>query len=310
MTYSVSGLIQALDYNGFVSANTPNVNAVWSTGSSNRGYGQSALTTVNSGELIFASSWLNLINTIGASANHQGTTLGTYLNSTPGTGNLIQYESNLLNNINLIDTNRLNAAAQGGTSSTTATTVSSWVNNCTITFTVTFSGANSIRYFFNAGGQIGLSFSHPAGVGSSINQVISDICSEIGTVWLSSPTSGTATLSGTPFNGVTKVGGVDSIRGVANTNNGFYALTGSPSQLYIQYSDYAYHSYTAGTFLSLNGDQNGSGVLTISCLFDEVPDGATVSSGTGATLTVRPPSTTYLTNSWGTPVVAYSIVSS
>ena len=43
-------------------------------------------------------------------------------------------------------------------------------------------------------------------------------------------------------------------------------------------------------------------------LFDEVPNGATVSTGTQGTLTLRPPSTTYLTNSWGSPSVTTSIV--
>ena len=33
MTYTVGGLIQAADYNGFVSTNSANVNGQWGTGS-------------------------------------------------------------------------------------------------------------------------------------------------------------------------------------------------------------------------------------------------------------------------------------
>jgi hypothetical protein len=53
MTYSVGGLIQATDYNGFV-ANTAggNVNAVW-----NSTYGQTALSTANVGATVTATQW-------------------------------------------------------------------------------------------------------------------------------------------------------------------------------------------------------------------------------------------------------------
>ena len=43
MTYTSGGLIQATDYNGFVSTTSgANVNNVWSTGSGDAGWGQSA----------------------------------------------------------------------------------------------------------------------------------------------------------------------------------------------------------------------------------------------------------------------------
>ena len=54
-----------------------------------------------------------------------------------------------------------------------------------------------------------------------------------------------------------------------------------------------------GSNLGGNGD-NGS-VITVYTTIDEVPNGLTVSAGTVCTLTVRPPESTYLSGSWGSP---------
>lgn len=307
MSYSIGGLIQSADYNGFANTNSPNVNNIWAGGSSNQGYGQAALATVTTNSKVSFINWANLINTISTIALHQGTTITT-LSPAPALGAKIQgFVPTLSNNINTIYANRLKANTQGVDSTTTITnTIGSWVDSLTMTFTLTFVSANAIRYFFNCGGQIGLNFSHPSS--STINGLISDICSEIGTVWLSSVTSGTVTLSGTTFNGVTKIGGVSSIRGTANVNNGFYSWTGVSSNCYRQYGDVPYGSYTAGTFLDILAQYNGTTGITITCVFDEVPNGAIASTGTQVTLTIRPPSTTYLTNTWGSPIIGSSIV--
>ena len=51
MTYTSGGLIQATDYNGFVSTTaSANLNAVWgNSGSVNYGYGQANVPTVSVG---------------------------------------------------------------------------------------------------------------------------------------------------------------------------------------------------------------------------------------------------------------------
>ena len=307
MSYSIGGLIQSADYNGFANTNSPNVNSVWASGSSNTGYGQSPLATVTTATKVSFTNWANLISTISNIAAHQGSTITT-LSPAPSLGGKIKgFVPTLNDNINTIYTNRLNANSQGTDSTTTITnSISSWVDTLTMTFTLTFVSANAIRYFFNGGGQLGLSFSHPTG--PTIDALISDICSEIGTIWLSGTNSGTVTLSGTTFNGVTKIGGVASIRGTANINNGFYNWTGVASNCYRQYGDVPYGSYTAGTFLDILAQYNGTTGITITCLFDEIPNGAIASTGTQATLTVRPPSATYLTNTWGSPVISSNIV--
>jgi hypothetical protein len=77
MTYSVGGLIQATDYNGFASTTTGgNVNVLWGTGTSDAGYGQSTtLATVSASGTVTATQWASLVNRISSIASHQGTTI-------------------------------------------------------------------------------------------------------------------------------------------------------------------------------------------------------------------------------------------
>ena len=58
MTYSIGGLIEATDYNGFASTTVgANVNDVWGTGSGDKGWGQTALTTVAVAGTVTATQW-------------------------------------------------------------------------------------------------------------------------------------------------------------------------------------------------------------------------------------------------------------
>lgn len=305
MAYVVSGLTQAADYNGFANDSTPNVNSIWAVGSGNRGYGQTPLTTVNPGEIIKSQSWFDLVDNIQTSASHQGTSINPFRDGDPSAGELILFEPDMAFNITQIDSNRLNAVAQASTSATVATSATTWANSLTVTFTVAFANANNARYYFNAGGQIGLSFFHPNGSGS--NATINDLCGDSGTVWLSSPTSGTATLSGISYNGVTKVGGSNPAGATINTNYGFHALTGVSTQIFRQDANSGY--YYSGAYLRISASTNGSGTVTLVCyITDGGYYGGTVSAGTQVTLTLRPPSTTYLANSWGTPGISNTIV--
>jgi hypothetical protein len=305
MTYAAGGLIQDSDLDTLVSSGTPNLNNIWSTGAGNSGYGQTALSAVSAGGTVTAAQWAALINTIATAANHQNTTITSVTAPTPGS--IISYIAAIPTNLGLVNTSRLNARASGSTVTNVATSAITWADSLTMTFTVAFANNNVARYFFNAGGQLGLSFSHPSN--TNINVIVQDICNEFGTMWLSSPTSGTVAIAGTNYNGITKVGGVASSRGVANTNNGFYALTGTASQCYNQVADASYGSYSS-TNLTVTASYNGSGTVTFICVFDEVPNGAVVAAGTTGTLTVRYPSTTYLVDTWGAPTLSNSVTGS
>lgn len=295
MTYAAGGLIQANDYTTGIAQ----INTLWSTGTSNAGYGQTTIPTVSVGQTVGAAEWNSFFTAQTKMAAHQGTAITAL--PTVVAGGTITYLSQLAPGGVLISNNRLNAVAQGTTSTSVNTTTTTWSTSKTVTFTVTFASHNNARYFFNAGGQIGISASHPAGTGSSINQLISSLCSEAGTTWFSSPISGTVSLAGINYSGVTKSGGGYPAGSTINTNYGFYSAGSTSTQIMKQISDFSYHAYGTSTFMTISVAYNGSGTLTFTVLYDEVPDGAVVSTGTVTTLTVRPPSTTYLTDSWGTP---------
>ena len=83
MTYTAGGLIQATDYNGFVSTTVgANVNATWNTA-----YGQTAINTVSAGGNVTATQWASLVNTISSMGSHQPTAITA--RTAPTAGNTI-----------------------------------------------------------------------------------------------------------------------------------------------------------------------------------------------------------------------------
>jgi hypothetical protein len=314
MTYASGSTILAADYNGLVGTN-PNtasgtLNTVWATGGTTAGYGQSALATVTAGGTILASSWANLVNTTASAATHQGTSITGV--TAPSTGGVITYLSAIPTNLTTIYNSRLNAATQGSTTSNTVTTASTWTSAATFTQTVTFANGDAARYFFNSGGQLAMTVSHPAG--SGINLLLNNLASNVGTVVLSAPTSGTITISGTSYNGVTRIGGGGNSPTIG-TNSGYYALTTSNANIYYQTASTGpsgYLSTNINIFAKTNGTVGSNGdvgnVITITTVWDEIPNGLTVSTGSVTTLTVRPPEQTNIANTWGTISLAGSVV--
>jgi hypothetical protein len=313
MTYASGSTILAADYNGLVGTN-PNtasgtLNTVWSTGGTTAGYGQTALATVATGDAILASSWANLVNRTANAATHQGTSITGV--TAPSTGGVITYLSAIPTNLTTIYTSRLNAATQGSTTSNTVTTTSTWTSAATFTQTVTFANGDAARYFFNSGGQLAMTVSHPNG--SGINLLLNNLCSNVGTVVLSAPSSGTATIAGTSYSGVQRVGGGGNAPTVS-TNSGYYALTSSNANIYYQTASTGpsgYLSTNINIFAKTNGTVGSNGdrgnVITITTVWDEIPNGLTVSTGSVTTLTVRPPEQTNIANTWGTISLAGSV---
>jgi hypothetical protein len=313
MTYASGSTILAADYNGLVGTN-PNtasgtLNTVWSTGGTTAGYGQTALATVATGDAILASSWANLVNRTANAATHQGTSITGV--TAPSTGGVITYLSAIPTNLTTIYNSRLNAATQGSTTSNTVTTASTWTSAATFTQTVTFANGDAARYFFNSGGQLAITCSHPAG--SGINLLLNNLASNVGTVVLSAPSSGTATIAGTSYSGVQRVGGGGNSPTVS-TNSGYYALTSSNANIYYQTASTGpsgYLSTNINIFAKTNGTVGSNGdrgnVITITTVWDEIPNGLTVSTGSVTTLTVRPPEQTNIANTWGTISLAGSV---
>lgn len=321
MTYSSGGLIQATDFNGFASTTSgANVNNIWSTGSGDAGWGQSALSTVSAGGTVTATNWASLVNTISSMGSHTGTTITS--RTAPVTGNLIQILAALNTDLTNITNNRRNAVANGsqytgwtGTNSkTAATSGATW--SFTITNTVTFASAAAARYFFNGGGRIKLDFSKTA-TGNLGDPEWNDLANTLcGDIYFTGGT-GTATIAGTAYTGTTKIGG-SGTPNILTTTTGFYDLTagGAGVIIYKQFADTVpYTSNYIQVTASLNA---ASTVLTFTTVWS-ASDGDPISGGTAASgatpgtapctiCTYFPPSTTYLSNSWGTPTVAASTV--
>jgi len=313
MTYASGSTILAADYNGLVGTN-PNtasgtLNTVWSTGGTTAGYGQTALATVAAGDSILAASWANLVNRTANAATHQGTSITGV--TAPSTGGVITYLSAIPTNLTTIYSSRLNAATQGSTTSNTVTTASTWTSVATFTQTATFANGDAARYFFNSGGQLAMTVSHPGGTG--INLLLNNLASNVGTVVLSAMNSGTATIGGTSYNGVTRIGGGGNSPTIA-TNSGYYAWSAANANVYYQTASTGpsgYLSTNINIFVKTNGTVGSNGdvgnVITVYTVWDEIPNGLTVSTGSVTTLTVRPPEQTNIANTWGTITLAGSV---
>jgi hypothetical protein len=321
MTYSSGGLIQAADYNSFAeTAVGANVNATWSTGVTSAGYGQTAIATVSAAGTVTATQWATLVNNIASMAAHQGTTITA--RTAPVATNLIQILAAVNTDITSCYNNRGNAVANGtqftgytGTNSkTAATSGATW--SITFTNTVTFASADAARYFFNAGGRIKIDVSKTStgNLGDpEWNDLANTLCGDI----FITGGAYSQTIAATVYTGTTKIGGTGTPNTLATTT-GFFDLTpgGAAVIVYKQFADTApYTNNFIQHSLSLNA---GSTVLTITTLWS-ASDGDPITGGTAASgatpgtapctiVTYFPPSTTYLSASWGTPSVAATTV--
>ena len=324
MSYTTGGLIEATDYNGFVSTNAnANVNDIWSTGAANKGYGQTALSTVATGGVVTATQWASLVNTLSTMGSHQGTTITSRV--APVVGNTIEILAALNTDLTNLTTSRGNAAASGsqftawtGTSSkTTATGSGSAAWNIVFTHTITWASANAARYFFNAGGRIKWETSKTS-TGTVADPEWNDLAKTlVGDIFI---TGGNQTIVGTTYTGTTKSGGTGSPNTLLTTT-GWYNLTTSDTLIYKQFADTA--PYT-GQFIQIQAKTAGSGTQLILTTTWTDPGGSPIGSTdqiTGGTatsgitfgtapstvVTYFPPSTAQLTSSWGTPTVAASV---
>lgn len=317
MAYAQFATIDAADFNTLVGGNpttTVNtLNATWATGGGTAGYGQTAVGNVTVGTNILASTqWASLVANTASAASHQGSSITSV--STPVAGGVITFTAAIPTNLTTIYTNRLNAAAQSATVPNTVTRGSTWSNQLTFTHTATFANGNAARYFFNAGGQIKMTVSHPGS--SGIDLLFNNLASNVGTVVMSAPTSGSVSIAGTSYNGITKIGGGGNAPTISQ-NNGYYALTTSNANVFTQTASTGPSGYLSSFIrfiVQSNGTQGANGdagsVITIYTIWDEVPDGLVVASGSATTLTLTPPSTTNIANTWGAITLAGSVTGS
>jgi hypothetical protein len=293
MTYSSGNTILDDDYNGF----KDDVNAQWSTGSSDAGYGQSAISAVSAGSTVTATQWGSLLTPMTNAAAHQGTSISPIGN--PSVGDTIQAYTTLASNITSITgTNRLNAVASGTDSSVNTTTTSAWSASATTSKTITFASANQLRYFFNAGGMIRMSWSRSGGSATTQNTSWTNLLSATGTI-VATGSAASKSINSVFYTGITKIGG----SGSENTLNTAYGAvtnyTGTPTTVLKKFT--TTYLYTSN-FIEVKASVSGA-VITYAVTLDDndsTPGTDQVDGTLTMTTTIRPPSTTYLTNSWGT----------
>lgn len=306
MTYSSGGLIQALDYNTFVQGgasvdhSVANINTIWGVGSGDKGYGQSStLSTVTGGnDQVTATQWSTLIARLNSILTHQSG--GGSGITAPTAGTTIAYLSLLsgkitdgFNNRLLASTNGTDVTAQGSSNyAFTSTTTASF------TRTVTFGNADQARYFFNAGGKIILNFSATNNAGNTKGaDWVSLFNTKMASVVVGSTTNGRTGTGG----GSTTLATAYGYWNVGTTNRTLVSLTSGSGT-----ADYGSNSLSVG--LKTNGVQGSNGdvgnVLTFQIDMNDVAADSfddSVDVTVNTTFTIRPPETTNLTSTWGTP---------
>ena len=290
MTYSSGNTILDDDYNGF----KDDVNGTLGTGSTTQGYGQSTVSAVSAGSTITATQWSSLLTPISNMASHQGTSITAITN--PTAGDTISAYAALSSNITAVTgDNRFNAVANGSDSSVSSSTTSTWSSSATLTKTFTFASATQFRYFFNAGGMLRFSWSRSGGSSNSQNTSWTNLLSASGTIALTGDAN-SKTINSVSYTGTTKIGGSGS-PSTLRTDLGVQNFTTS-TVLFAQAStDSGYTGNTISFAVSISG-ATLTAVTTLtdgSGGFTDAVDGTLRQS-----TTIRQPSSSYLTASWGT----------
>ena len=331
MTYSSGGLIQATDYNGFVSTTAgANLNDIWSTGSGDKGWGQTVVPTVSAAGTVTATQWASLVNDIATAGTQTNTTITA--RTAPTAGTTITALAAVNTDLTNVTNNRGNAAASGtayGTFSGTTSQVNptgSGQTTWTITFThtVTFPSANQARYFWNAGGIVKIQYGKSS-TGTDVDADWNTFVGLCGSINITGRVaSASQTIAGQAYTGTTRLGGTGGTQTTLATTTGWYNLTGTPTTIF-QLNNTA-SPYT-GEYIRTTATATSSTVLTlVTTWFQPAVSAAgttcnisggtapaspsTTLTGTAPTtlVTYMPPSTAQgLSVSWGTPAIAASV---
>jgi len=336
MTYSVTGTIQAADYNNFANLGTGTGNSVgnvWGVGSGDSGWGQTAIPAVSvTGTVTAPAYWTSLIANLATAGSQTGTVMTA--RTLPVAGATVTILNDMQANINTLVNNRGNAISSGteygvftgtGVSKTTATsngTQGTWT--ITWTQTVTFTSGDAARYFWNAGGIVRLKYGKTSGAtgGTDIDPDWNTLAGWPGQINLTGRVNSNSQLiAGGTYTGTTRVGGSGGTQTLAPTT-GWYNLTTSPVTIFKLNS-----TIYSGEYIQTTAAATSSSVLTLVTTWFQpavVAPGTTtnISGGTATTspsttitgtaptvlLTYLPPSTAQgLTNTWGTPAIVSNV---
>jgi len=158
MAYTAGSTILDDEYNTFVSNDPNGYNHFAGTGAGEHGLGQSEISTVSAGGQITASQWNSLFTGLINISNHTNVALTSA--ATISAGDAIAIKASLVADLaqtaTQIAAGCANATALSASSVLQTVTTSSegWDTSATQEISVTFTNANQMRWFFNAGGKI------------------------------------------------------------------------------------------------------------------------------------------------------------
>lgn len=322
MTYTSGGLIQATDFNGFVSTTaSANLNATWgNSGSVNYGYGQANVPTVSVGAVVSATDWANLVNKLSSVGAHTGVTITS--RTPPAAGNTIAILNNLNTDLTNVFTSRANAATSGATISPATgtwwqaanTPNSAWT--ITTTHTITFANTSAAAWFFNSGGLIKWK-TNKTTLGTEADDEWNNLATTItGNIFISGANT-SHSIAGTAYTGTTKSGGTGTPTTLATTV-GWFNLTTANTTLYDQFSATAPYTGDHIQILAKVDSNTSPTTLTLSTLWinassatpgsTEIITGGAVNVGPTTTVNYVAPETTNIANSWGAITISATTV--
>jgi hypothetical protein len=317
MTYTQGSTILASDFNGFYGPTSAggtagaNLNDIWATGSGDKGWGQSTVSNPAAASTVTATQWATLVNNLASAGSQTGTTITS--RTAPTTGTTISILSALNTDLTNVTNNRGNAAASGTLYTTSGSSAPIAESNnpagwtMTFTQTLTFASADAARYFWNAGGIARITMSK-TGTSTDKDPDWNAFVATVGTIsFVGRVASTSQTIAATTYTG-TSVSGGSGAPTVATTT-GWYTLTGgaAATQIYLTYEGVG--PYTSDYIQVTAAVNAGRTAITFTTVWRDAGAGQTnnVSAGGAVALSYLPPSTSYLSNTWGTPTLSSSV---
>jgi hypothetical protein len=246
MAYATGDTILDDHYNDFATS----VNALWGTGTSDRGYGESTtVSSVSAGATITATQWTTLLTRINSMKDHQGSTITAISN--PSAADVISAYTALSTNIATIDTNRLTPATRQAAANTNRDNTNTFTGTLTFTHKWAWGSENQARYFFNAGGRLSISGTQSGHGSDSKGNQWANLLTEAGTYQVTAQASGKSGGSGSPSTN--------------ETDKGYYDLTSSYVTVLKQYEDTG--PYTANYIQWQLRTQDSGASVEASCIW-------------------------------------------
>ena len=160
MAYQAGDTIEASTYNTFVnSSSSPyGYNHFAGTGSGEYGLGQTHISTVSAGGTVQASQWNSLFTGLANISNHTNVALSSL--TAVSAGDTIAVKSALISSLATMATQVstgcpfVTAVSPSAALTTVTTGSEGWDTSATQEISATFSNANEMRWFFNAGGKL------------------------------------------------------------------------------------------------------------------------------------------------------------